>query len=90
MRPQSTIIVIGEGVFTAEQAYEKIRLGASLVQILTALVYEGPGVVKRINRGLAHLLARDGFATVADAVGTGNTEPSVRRISARASAALPG
>jgi dihydroorotate dehydrogenase (fumarate)/dihydroorotate dehydrogenase len=88
-RKRYRIIGVG-GVFTAEQAYEKIRLGASLVQILTALVYEGPGVVKRINRGLAHLLARDGFATVADAVGTGNTEPSVRRISARASAALPG
>lgn len=63
------IIGIG-GVFTAEQAYEKIRLGASLVQLLTALVYEGPGVVGRINRGLCDLLARDGFESVAEAVGT--------------------
>jgi dihydroorotate dehydrogenase (fumarate)/dihydroorotate dehydrogenase len=66
------LIGIG-GVFTAEQAYEKIRLGASLVQLLTALVYEGPGVVKRINRGLAKLLERDGFANVNEAVGTGQS-----------------
>ena len=68
-RRRYRLIGIG-GVFTAEQAYEKIRLGASLVQLLTALVYEGPGVVGRINRGLCQLLARDGFKTVAEAVGT--------------------
>ncbi|MBE0533458.1 MAG: quinone-dependent dihydroorotate dehydrogenase [Rhodospirillales bacterium] len=66
------IVGVG-GVFTAEQAYEKIRLGASLVQLLTALVYEGPGVVGRINRGLCGLLARDGFKTIAEAVGTAHT-----------------
>ena len=43
--------------------------GASLVQLLTALVYEGPGVVRRINAGLAKLLERDGFASVSEAVG---------------------
>lgn len=63
------IIGVG-GVFTAEQAYEKIRLGASLVQVLTALVYEGPGVVGRINRGLCELLRRDGFSSIGEAVGT--------------------
>ena len=68
-RERYRLIGIG-GVFTAEQAYEKIRLGASLVQLLTALVYEGPGVVGRINRGLCALLARDGFKSVAEAVGT--------------------
>jgi dihydroorotate dehydrogenase (fumarate)/dihydroorotate dehydrogenase len=57
------------GVFTAQDAYAKIRLGASLVQVLTALIYEGPGVVRRINRGLAGLLERDGFTGVAEAVG---------------------
>jgi len=81
-RKRYRIIGVG-GVFTAEQAYEKIRLGASLVQILTALVYEGPGVVRRINRGLAELLARDGFKTVAEAVGTGNAEPGAARTSTR-------
>ena len=57
------------GVFTAEDAYAKIRAGASLVQIYTALVYEGAGVVERIHAGLARLLERDGFAHVCDAVG---------------------
>jgi dihydroorotate dehydrogenase len=57
------------GVFTAEDAYRKIRLGASLVQLMTALVYEGPGIAAQINRGLAHLLERDGVQHVAQAVG---------------------
>jgi dihydroorotate dehydrogenase len=57
------------GVFTAEDAYRKIRLGASLVQLMTALVYEGPGVAASINRGLARLLETDGVAHVADVVG---------------------
>ena len=65
------VIIGGGGVFTAEDAYRKIRLGASLVQIYTALIYEGPGVVARINRGLAKLLARDGFPRIQDAVGVG-------------------
>ena len=60
------------GVFTAEDAYEKIKAGASLVQMVTGLVYGGPMAVKRINRGLVKLLARDGYASVADAVGKGN------------------
>ena len=59
----------GGGVFDAEDAYEKIRLGASLVQLLTALIYEGPGVVRRIARDLARLLERDGVRHVGDVVG---------------------
>lgn len=59
----------GGGVFSAEDAYAKIKFGASLVQILTALIYEGPAVVSRIGRGLARLLERDGVKAVADAVG---------------------
>jgi dihydroorotate dehydrogenase (fumarate)/dihydroorotate dehydrogenase len=62
-------LIASGGVFTAEDAYAKIKLGASLVQLLTALVYEGPGVVRRITLGLAALLERDGFTNVADAVG---------------------
>jgi dihydroorotate dehydrogenase (fumarate)/dihydroorotate dehydrogenase len=57
------------GVFDAADAYRKIRLGASLVQLLTALVYEGPAVVAAINCGLARRLEADGFRHVADAVG---------------------
>jgi dihydroorotate dehydrogenase (fumarate)/dihydroorotate dehydrogenase len=72
-------IIGAGGVFTAEDAYAKIRLGASLVQVLTALVYEGPAVVRRINRGLARLLARDGFATVGEAVGSGNSQGAARQ-----------
>ncbi len=53
----------------AEDAYAKIRNGASLVQLFTAMVYEGPLLARRIARGLARLLERDGFASVADAVG---------------------
>jgi dihydroorotate dehydrogenase len=65
-------ILIGlGGVFTAEDAYEKIKAGASLVQMVTGLIYGGPMAVKRINKGLVRLLARDGYATVADAVGKG-------------------
>jgi len=69
-RGRYTIIAAG-GVFTAADAYEKIRLGASLVQIYTALIYEGPGIVPRINRGLGELLHRDGFRNIGEAVGTG-------------------
>lgn len=59
------------GVGSAEQAYAKIRAGASAVQLYTAMVYEGISLPARIARGLDDLLARDGVATVADAVGTG-------------------
>ena len=57
------------GITSAEDAYARIRAGASLVQLYSALVYEGPGLAKRIATGLKALLARDGFATVAQAVG---------------------
>lgn len=57
------------GIASAEDAYARIRAGASLIQIYSALVYEGPGLAQRINTGLAQLLRRDGFAHVADAVG---------------------
>lgn len=63
-------IIAAGGVFTAEDAWEKIRLGASLVQVYTAMIYEGPGVVKRINRGLCELLKREGMGNASEAVGT--------------------
>jgi len=62
------IIGVG-GIFSAEDAYAMIKAGASLVQVWTGLIYEGPGLVKKINKGLAKLLKRDGFANVRDAVG---------------------
>ena len=51
-------------------AYTKIRAGASLVQLYTGLVYRGPGLVQAIKRDLAHFLAQDGFANIAEAVGS--------------------
>lgn len=57
------------GIASAEEAYARIRAGASLVQIYSAMVYEGPMLASRINRGLKRLLERDGFARLADAVG---------------------
>jgi dihydroorotate dehydrogenase (fumarate)/dihydroorotate dehydrogenase len=63
------VLIGAGGVSSAEDAYAKIRLGASLVQLLTALIYEGPGVVRRITTGLAELLARDGVQHVTEAVG---------------------
>jgi dihydroorotate dehydrogenase len=62
------IIGVG-GIASGADAYAKIRAGASLVQLYTALVYQGPGLVARIKRELEAALARDGFVTVADAVG---------------------
>jgi dihydroorotate dehydrogenase subfamily 2 len=63
------IIGLG-GIFDAYDAYEKIRAGASLVQIITGLIYGGPATVLRINRGLAELLRRDGYSHISQAVGT--------------------
>ncbi|GHE05334.1 dihydroorotate dehydrogenase (quinone) [Allgaiera indica] len=62
------------GISNAEQAYAKIRAGASAVQFYTAMVYDGIGLAPRIARGLDALLARDGFASVAEAVGTARKE----------------
>ena len=67
-RTRFSIIGAG-GVFSAADAYLKIRLGASLVQLLTAMVYEGPGIALEVCRGLAELLRRDGVRHVGDAVG---------------------
>lgn len=62
------------GIGSAEQAYQKIRAGASAVQLYTALVYGGISLANDIATGLDALLKRDGFATVADAVGTGKAD----------------
>jgi dihydroorotate dehydrogenase len=67
------IIGVG-GVETAGDALEKLRAGASLVQLYTGLVYGGPGAVNRILRGLGPLLAAGGFKSVSAAVGTAARE----------------
>ena len=63
-----TIIGCG-GVFNEHDAYEKIKRGANLIQMITGLVYEGPQVVGEINQGLSRLLVEDGYRNIADAVG---------------------
>lgn len=62
------VIGVG-GIFNADDAWNMISAGASLIQIYTGFIYEGPATVKRINRGLIRLLERDGFKSVAEAVG---------------------
>lgn len=57
------------GIANAEQAYARIRAGASLVQVYSALVYEGPYLARRINDGLKALMARDGVRHIGDVVG---------------------
>jgi dihydroorotate dehydrogenase len=73
-RGKLPIIGVG-GIASGADAYEKIRAGASLVQLYSALVYQGPGLVPRIKRELAQLLARDGFLTLAEAVGSAQHSP---------------
>ena len=58
------------GIASAEDAWARIRAGASLVQLYSALVYEGPGLARRITRGLERLMRQDGFTSIAEAVGT--------------------
>ena len=67
---EGRVVLVGVGgIFSGEDAYQKIRAGASLVQLYSALVYHGPGLVNRINRDLARCLRRDGFTALSDAIG---------------------
>ncbi len=63
--PSLPIIGVG-GIFSGEDAYNMLRAGASLVQIYTGLVYEGPGLPRRINKGLLKLMERDGVKSISD------------------------
>lgn len=67
------LIIIGcGGIFSAEDAYLKIRLGASLLQMITGMIFVGPQVISQINRGLVELAHKDGFKHIADVVGADN------------------
>jgi len=59
------------GIFTAEHAWEKICAGASLVQLYTGFIYEGPGIAKEINEGLKKIMTANGFNSLDEAVGSG-------------------
>jgi len=65
------MLLIGAGgIATAEDAFERIRAGASLIQLYSAMVYEGPGIARRMAAGVDRLLRREGFASVTAAVGS--------------------
>lgn len=66
-------VIIGcGGVFTAKDAYRKIRLGASLIQLITGMIFQGPQLIGEINQGLEELLERDGFKNISEAIGADN------------------
>jgi dihydroorotate dehydrogenase len=64
------------GIFNAEDAWEKICAGASLVQLYTGFIYQGPNIANEINEGLAKLLRREGFVNLEDAIGCDNPRRS--------------
>jgi len=77
-RGEVPLIGVG-GVASGRDAYEKIRHGASLVQLYSALAYEGPGLVSDIKQELAQALREDGFARLSDAVGVDTAVGRARR-----------
>lgn len=73
-KSNSRFLIIGVGgIFNAEDAYEKIKCGASLVQIITGMIFEGPQLISDINRGLVKLLRKDKYSNISNAIGTLNT-----------------
>ncbi len=64
-----TMLISVGGIDSAEEAYRRIRAGASLVQVYSMLVYEGPKLIKEINEGLITLLQKDGFTHISEAIG---------------------
>lgn len=69
-KTQGQVLLVGVGgIATPQDAYDRIRAGASLVQLYTALVYEGPGLIRKINQGLVDCLRQDGFRTISEAIG---------------------
>ena len=69
-----TIIGVG-GIFSAKDAYEKITSGASLLHMITTMIFDGPQNINEINRGLVKLLKKDGFKSLSEAVGARNPLP---------------
>ena len=62
-------LIAAGGIESAEDAWERIRTGASLIQLYSAMVYEGPGIARRISEGLAARLRREGMTNIAEAIG---------------------
>jgi dihydroorotate dehydrogenase len=63
-------LIGGGGIFTAEDAWEMISAGASLIQIYTAFIYEGPSIARKINDGLRPIISNEGFVSLDEAVGS--------------------
>jgi dihydroorotate dehydrogenase len=79
-RAAGRIPVIGSGgVMSAEDAWAKIRAGATLVQVYTGFVYGGPGFASQVNEGLCRLMERDGFGSIQEAIGADQRSRPVRR-----------
>ncbi len=76
--PRRYCIIGTGGVFSAEDAWRKIQLGATLVQFLTALIYQGPTAVRTMCEGLAQIAHREGIANLSQAVGSGTYTAQVR------------
>jgi len=67
---KNRFIIVGcGGIFSAEDAYEKIKLGASLVQLITGMIYRGPSLIGEINQGLVQLLEKDHYKNIEEAIG---------------------
>ena len=64
-----TLLIASGGIDSAEVAYDRIKKGASLVQIFTAMIFKGPSLVRDINEGLIELLRKDGFLHISEAIG---------------------
>jgi dihydroorotate dehydrogenase len=63
-------LIAAGGIETADDAWERLRAGASLVQLYTAMVFEGPGIAKRIAESLAMRLRREGMSNIAELIGS--------------------
>jgi dihydroorotate dehydrogenase (fumarate) len=66
---QRFVIIGVGGIFSAEDAYTKIKLGASLVELITGMIFEGPQLIGQINQGLVELLKQDGLTNISQAIG---------------------
>jgi dihydroorotate dehydrogenase len=69
-RTHGKLVIVGVGgIASAQDAYEKIKAGATLLEMITGMIFEGPQVVGEINQGLVALLKRDGYKNISEAVG---------------------
>ncbi len=66
-KTDGSFVIIGVGgIFSAKDAYQKLKAGASLVQLITGMIYEGPQLISEINRGLIELLEKDGYTNISE------------------------